>query len=570
MPGCSSSSSGLGEPQAALAAGEERRRDLGEVALHRVEGLVEPALDRLGQLGAQLLELGEALLEILALRRELLEARLLASYSSFASGFTWPSDSRRRSRRSARSASSSRSSPSARSSVPACSSRRRASSASASMRATSTSIADTLADAFVSACRSSTSAAPSRRSSSPRCAGARPARVDVCAQRRLEPRSGVGCAGEHGVEPLRAGKHPRELMRTRAATAGPNRRVDACGFGGAGLHAELGCLGGGGVGLGDERAHLHAQRLGVAGLDRAGLAAEPHEIALGGCGAFGMGRNRDGAAPTRFSPSSRSDAPSSAVRSAPASPRVRSGASTTSTARSSASSARSSARRRGEQCLERADVGAADAQPRRGGCERRLGLLRLLVGACGGPLGEPRLLGERLRLGRERTRGAPRARAERPRRSRRRTRARRAAGRSRSPRASRREPSTAEAPTSRRPGSSSTSSRGSRPASTRREPRPAAAARSSSSSAAFAVGATSADARAPSAAATARSLPGSTVEQREREPLALLGERACCGRNALRARRATRSSVASRSCAVSARSASVSRSCAASRAAARA
>src|SRR5205823_6270185 len=51
--------------------------DLGKVALHRIERLVEPALDSLRQLGAQLLELGEALLEILALRRELLEARLL-------------------------------------------------------------------------------------------------------------------------------------------------------------------------------------------------------------------------------------------------------------------------------------------------------------------------------------------------------------------------------------------------------------------------------------------------------------------------------------------------------------
>jgi chromosome segregation protein len=44
-----------------------------EVALHRVEGLGEAPLDRLGQLGAQLLELGEARLEILALRRELVE-----------------------------------------------------------------------------------------------------------------------------------------------------------------------------------------------------------------------------------------------------------------------------------------------------------------------------------------------------------------------------------------------------------------------------------------------------------------------------------------------------------------
>ena len=42
--------------------------------------------------------------------------------------------------------------------------------------------------------------------------------------------------------------------------------------------------------------------------------------------------------------------------------------------------------------------GAADAQPRRGGGERRLRLLRLLVGAGGSALRKPRLLGKRLRL----------------------------------------------------------------------------------------------------------------------------------------------------------------------------
>ena len=101
MPGCDYLVHRVGELKPAFAAGEERGGDLVEIALHRVEGLVEPALDRLGQL-VQLLELGEAQLEILALHRELVESRALASYSSFASGFTWPSDSRRRSSRSAR------------------------------------------------------------------------------------------------------------------------------------------------------------------------------------------------------------------------------------------------------------------------------------------------------------------------------------------------------------------------------------------------------------------------------------------------------------------------------------
>ena len=54
----------LDEPQAALAAGKERRRDLLEVLRDRGERLREAALDRLGELGPELLELLEALLEI--------------------------------------------------------------------------------------------------------------------------------------------------------------------------------------------------------------------------------------------------------------------------------------------------------------------------------------------------------------------------------------------------------------------------------------------------------------------------------------------------------------------------
>ena len=51
--------------------------DLGKLLLHRVERLGEAALDRVGELLAELLELGEALLEVDALRGELLETHLL-------------------------------------------------------------------------------------------------------------------------------------------------------------------------------------------------------------------------------------------------------------------------------------------------------------------------------------------------------------------------------------------------------------------------------------------------------------------------------------------------------------
>src|SRR5207248_3489229 len=67
----------LRQAQATFAAREEGRGHLGEVRLHRVERLREAALDRLRQFRAELLELVEALLEICALRRELLEPRLL-------------------------------------------------------------------------------------------------------------------------------------------------------------------------------------------------------------------------------------------------------------------------------------------------------------------------------------------------------------------------------------------------------------------------------------------------------------------------------------------------------------
>src|SRR2546430_4842521 len=67
----------LGQAEAAVAAREERLRDLGEVLAHRGEGLVEAALDRVVELGAELLELLQARLEVGALRNELGEPLLL-------------------------------------------------------------------------------------------------------------------------------------------------------------------------------------------------------------------------------------------------------------------------------------------------------------------------------------------------------------------------------------------------------------------------------------------------------------------------------------------------------------
>src|SRR5207247_6286162 len=68
---------GLGEAQVALAAREDGRRHVGEMAADGVERLGEAPFDRLRQLVAQLLELGEARLEIRPLGDELLEALLL-------------------------------------------------------------------------------------------------------------------------------------------------------------------------------------------------------------------------------------------------------------------------------------------------------------------------------------------------------------------------------------------------------------------------------------------------------------------------------------------------------------
>ena len=131
MPGSLALLLRLGQPQPAVPAREERRGDLGEVALHRVEGLGEAAVDRLGQLVAQRAQLVERRARgpraacAAPTRRS-----FSAAYSSFANGLTPPSCSRRRSSRSSFSASSSR--PPSAGSAPAASSRRCASSRSAS------------------------------------------------------------------------------------------------------------------------------------------------------------------------------------------------------------------------------------------------------------------------------------------------------------------------------------------------------------------------------------------------------------------------------------------------------
>src|SRR5688572_23747770 len=67
----------LDESEATLAAGEERRGNLLEVLSDGRERLREAALDRRGELRAELLELDQALLEVDALRLQVVEPLLL-------------------------------------------------------------------------------------------------------------------------------------------------------------------------------------------------------------------------------------------------------------------------------------------------------------------------------------------------------------------------------------------------------------------------------------------------------------------------------------------------------------
>src|SRR5215211_1361639 len=68
---------GLGQAQLALTAREQHACDLVEVAGHGLEGVGEARLDGIRELGAQLLQLGQARLEVGALGGELVEPLLL-------------------------------------------------------------------------------------------------------------------------------------------------------------------------------------------------------------------------------------------------------------------------------------------------------------------------------------------------------------------------------------------------------------------------------------------------------------------------------------------------------------
>ena len=57
----------LAQPETSFSSGKERLGDIGEVLLDSGERFVEPALDRLAQLVSELLELGEAPLQVLPL-----------------------------------------------------------------------------------------------------------------------------------------------------------------------------------------------------------------------------------------------------------------------------------------------------------------------------------------------------------------------------------------------------------------------------------------------------------------------------------------------------------------------
>ena len=114
------SGSGSVEPQPSLAAGEERRRDLGEVAPapSRTSRRSGARPSRSARAAASRARRGDASRSVRCVESSTSRS-FSASYSSFASGFTRPSASRRRSSRSSFAASSSRSSPSA-GSAPAC------------------------------------------------------------------------------------------------------------------------------------------------------------------------------------------------------------------------------------------------------------------------------------------------------------------------------------------------------------------------------------------------------------------------------------------------------------------
>ena len=384
----------IGELEPPFAAREERRGDLVEVALHGVERLGEAALDRLGQLGAELLELGEARLEILALCRELVEARALAVVLLLRERVHLAE---------------------------------RLAAALEPLRALGELVAVVALGALLRtrvlepAARLVGLGLDARDLDVDRGHGLRRARqrlaqldlggaeaaqlvaelaractagVDMRTQRCLEACGRLRGGRERRVEALRAGEHTRELMRTRAPPARADRGVDASSLGRPRALAELRGLGRGGVVRGDERARLVAVAVRLGGRER---AAEPREVAL--CGR----RSFDGS--SELAAQRALGIAELAQRGAERSRAARAGFAACAQRRLDdvdrmveRLERALEARGRGEQSLERGRRGAADAKPRRGSGERRLRLLGLLVGARGGTLREPCLFGERLCL----------------------------------------------------------------------------------------------------------------------------------------------------------------------------
>ncbi len=400
MPGLLLVVLGHGQLEPALAAGEERRRDLVEVALHRVEGLGEPRLDRLLQLGAELLELREALLEVGALRCELVEPRLLGVVLLL----------RERVHLAERLAAALEPVDPLGELVAVVALGGlvgiRVLEAAARFVGLRLDPGDLDVDRGLrartradSSCRSSTSAAPSRRSSSPSSPVRVRAGVDARAKRRLEARGCGGGRGERLVEPLGAGEHAGELVRPRTAAARADGGVDARGFGCARALAGCGGFGRGGVGGGDERARLGAERIGISrrtrlrssrrrdGRDR--VRRRTRLRLRSRARGAARSRARRARAASRRAPRCARRRPR---RARAAAPRRRS------TARSSESSARSSRRAAATSDAKCLFVRAPDPQPRRGRRERRLRSLRALLRRVRLALRELRLLGERARL----------------------------------------------------------------------------------------------------------------------------------------------------------------------------
>ena len=276
----------LDEPQPSLPAGEERRGDLLEVRGDCGERLVEAPVDGLGELVAERLELGQRRLEIGALRRELLETRLLVLVlllrervdpsQRLAPSFEPRGPLRERvailglvvlrlvrARRRPR-----------RPRPGVC----RASEASPSSRATSTSTTVTRSDASSAACRSSTSAAPRLAQLRAELGRAGGAAVDTGADRRLESRRGRRRAHERRAERVRGGDETAEQVDVESAS--PRRTLDERGVRGVSR------VGGGArpsrcfVGVRERRRGSRGELDSVQAADADGLrrdAAEPGE-----------------------------------------------------------------------------------------------------------------------------------------------------------------------------------------------------------------------------------------------------------------------------------------------------